>query len=84
MKGQTEQERSDPVEDTVPVDARRPGSREGLSGGKHGNVQEQTMMEQVLDAENLRKAWRRVRANAGAPGIDGMTVEAFPTCARCG
>ena len=31
------------------------------------------MMEQVLASENLRKAWRRVKANAGAPGIDGMT-----------
>ena len=33
------------------------------------------MMEQVLAAENLRTAGRRVKANAGAPGIDGMTVE---------
>ena len=36
------------------------------------------MMEQVLAAENVREAWRRVKANAGAPGIDGMTVGAFP------
>ncbi len=36
------------------------------------------MMEQVLDPENLRRAWQRVKSNAGAPGIDGMTVEAFP------
>ena len=40
------------------------------------------MMEQVLDRENLQKAWRRVKANAGAPGIDGMTVEAFPVFHR--
>jgi len=40
------------------------------------------MMEQVLAAENLHAAWRRVRANAGAPGIDGMTVDAFPAFAR--
>jgi RNA-directed DNA polymerase len=40
------------------------------------------MMEQVLAAENLRRAWRRVRANAGAPGIDGMTVDAFPAFCR--
>ena len=39
------------------------------------------MMEQVLAAENLQRAWRRVKANAGAPGIDGMTVEAFPAFA---
>ncbi len=40
------------------------------------------MMEQVLDPENLRRAWRRVKSNAGAPGIDGMTVEAFPAFSR--
>lgn len=28
------------------------------------------MMEQVLASENLHAAWRRVKANAGAPGID--------------
>jgi len=40
------------------------------------------MMEQVLAPENLRAAWRRVKANAGAPGLDGMTVEAFPAFCR--
>jgi len=40
------------------------------------------MMEQVLTPENLQRAWRRVKSNAGAPGIDGMTVEAFPAFCR--
>jgi RNA-directed DNA polymerase len=40
------------------------------------------MIEQVLDAENLRRAWQRVKANAGAPGIDGMSVEDFPAFNR--
>jgi RNA-directed DNA polymerase len=40
------------------------------------------MMEQVLAAENLRKAWARVKANAGAAGIDGMSVEDFPAFCR--
>ena len=40
------------------------------------------MMEHVLASENLHAAWRRVKANAGAPGIDEMTVEAFPVFCR--
>lgn len=32
-------------------------------------------MEEVLRAENLNEAWAKVRANAGAAGVDGRTVE---------
>jgi hypothetical protein len=34
-------------------------------------------MEQVLDSVNMNLAWDKVRASAGAPGIDGMTIEEF-------
>jgi RNA-directed DNA polymerase len=40
------------------------------------------LMGRVLTPENLRKAWHQVRANHGAPGVDGMTVEDFPAFAR--
>jgi RNA-directed DNA polymerase len=40
------------------------------------------MIEQILAPENLRRAWQRVKSNAGAPGIDGMTVEEFPAFSR--
>ena len=33
------------------------------------------LLERILSRENLNKAYKRVRANKGAPGIDGMTVE---------
>jgi RNA-directed DNA polymerase len=36
------------------------------------------LMEEVLEAENLKKALKRVKANKGSPGIDGMTVEELP------
>jgi RNA-directed DNA polymerase len=36
---------------------------------------EVSLREQMLSAENLGRALRRVRANAGAPGVDGMTTE---------
>jgi group II intron reverse transcriptase/maturase len=32
------------------------------------------LMEQVVEQENATAAWRAVKANAGAPGIDGMTT----------
>jgi group II intron reverse transcriptase/maturase len=36
------------------------------------------LLEQVLDRENLLRALKRVKANRGAPGIDGMTVKELP------
>jgi RNA-directed DNA polymerase len=36
---------------------------------------EQRMMEEVVERENMRAAYRQVRRNGGAPGIDGMNVE---------
>lgn len=32
------------------------------------------LMEEVTDRDNLNRAYRRVLANKGAPGVDGMTV----------
>ncbi len=35
----------------------------------------QPLMEQLSRHENLRRAYKRVKANRGAPGVDGMTTE---------
>ena len=35
-------------------------------------------MEEVCERENRRAALKRVRANQGSPGIDGMTVDELP------
>jgi len=39
-------------------------------------------MEEVCERENLKQALKRVRANKGAPGVDGMTVQALPAYLR--
>lgn len=36
------------------------------------------LLEQVLDRTNLIQALSRVKANGGAPGVDGMTVKELP------
>src|SRR5664279_3472031 len=36
------------------------------------------IMEEVCERANLKAALKRVRANKGSPGVDGMTVHALP------
>jgi RNA-directed DNA polymerase len=40
------------------------------------------LLEETLTSDNLARAWKRVKANKGAPGIDGMTIQDFPAHAR--
>ena len=44
---------------------------------EENNVPQPSLLEQVLDKDNLQRAYKRVLSNKGKPGIDGMTVEAF-------
>ena len=39
-------------------------------------------MKQVLLSENMRNAWKKVKANNGAPGVDNMSVTDFPQFAQ--
>lgn len=39
-----------------------------------GRALTEHLMEEVADRENLNDAYRRVKANRGAPGADGMTI----------
>jgi len=36
------------------------------------------LLERILSTENIGLAWKRVRANKGASGIDGITIDEFP------
>ena len=39
---------------------------------------EENLLEDILSHENMHRAWKRVKRNKGAPGIDGISVDAFP------
>lgn len=43
-----------------------------------------TLFEQMLQPANLQQAWKQVRANKGAAGVDGMSVDEFPAWATSG
>jgi len=40
------------------------------------------LLDAVLASDNLRRAWARVKANRGAPGIDGVTITDFSAWSR--
>ena len=42
------------------------------------------LFERVLQRDNLYAAWQRVRANKGAAGVDGMTIDEFIPWAKSG
>src|ERR1035437_6941566 len=59
------------------------GDREGAEAPRVRREAEdpagnQRVMEEVCERENRRAALKRVRANQGSPGIDGMTVDELP------
>jgi group II intron reverse transcriptase/maturase len=46
--------------------------------GGDGHLGSGDLMEMACERQNLRAALKRVRQNAGSPGLDGMTVEELP------
>ncbi len=64
------------------------GNAENPTGGTltgrvvEGQSPNVNLLERILEPENMRQVWKRVRANKGAPGVDGMTISDFPGFAR--
>ena len=52
--------------------------RQAFAAWEQKRTLTQHLMEKVCDRANLNQAYRRVRANHGAAGIDEMTVEELP------
>jgi RNA-directed DNA polymerase len=40
-------------------------------------IESRSLFEQIINPEELTRAYKAVKANKGAPGVDGITVEAF-------
>ncbi len=59
-------------------EAREAGREEtessGAMRGTESPASANRLMEEVCERENLKAALRRVKANQGSPGVDGMTV----------
>ena len=54
------------------------GTESELAKRKAESPTTEQWMEEVCERENCKQALRRVKANKGSPGIDGMTVEQLP------
>ena len=52
------------------------GTQSAVQPGKEETAgRSQKLLEAILYRDNLNRAYKRVKANKGAPGVDGMTVE---------
>ncbi|MEM9368376.1 MAG: reverse transcriptase domain-containing protein [Planctomycetota bacterium] len=51
---------------------------EGACIEKSALDENHALIEQIVDEVNLETAWARVKANRGAPGPDGVSIQEFP------
>lgn len=64
-----------------------PNGEDAPTAGTHrasrqDEAKTQDLLKAVLASDNLARAWKRVKSNNGAPGIDGVTVQDWPAHAR--
>lgn len=80
MKGRTEQSPPNHLRDgsdATTADRRKSIPKRPVAESETGTA-ERDLMEEIVHPENLNAAWQQVRRNHGAPGVDGITIEAFP------
>ena len=74
-------------DDLDQIDQARAGEMRAAANTHRASMQDEVkvtteLLEEVLASDNLARAWKRVKANKGAPGIDGIAIEDFPFHAR--
>jgi RNA-directed DNA polymerase len=62
----------------APIAGRQGTEAQRTAQDRRGPAKTESLMEEVCDPGNLKRALQRVRQNQGAPGIDGMTVQELP------
>ena len=76
----TRAEKPEPVREvgggTAEISEQERQARAARSGAVAGD-EARSLIDEVLRRENMQKAHARVVSNGGAPGVDGMTVEAL-------
>ena len=43
--------------------------------GRYSDPSTQQLLEQVIESENMRLAWKQVKRNGGVAGVDGRSIE---------
>lgn len=66
------------------LNTRMPTGNDGTQRSDSKPAFSNHLFEHVLRQDNLQAAWKQVRANKGAAGVDGMTLDEFPAWAKSG
>lgn len=75
MKAETSGNRDCPQRDSAEHEGYAEVRRSFRTIWKEKDSAQPELLERILDRDNLNRAFKRVKAKKGAPGIDGMTVE---------